>query len=128
MVDAIHIEVEDAVDGRDLIETLARRGVIGELVASEDHWEVELWSAREKPRRLLLDVEPVLRLWLSDRQRASIPLRIGERNLLEPRARSNIGELPAACGDGGPHVRVVSRRSREKGESHGSDREMEPVA
>ena len=53
----IRIEMGSAVDGRDLIDTLARRGLIGELVLANGRWEVEIDSPREEAQRLLLDVE-----------------------------------------------------------------------
>lgn len=124
MVEPIRIELETEIDGRELIDTLARHGLVGRLLYTGSRFEVELHSPREETRRLLLELEPALELWLADRGRASISLHVGARSRLVRRERPSSNELPG----GSPRVRILSRETGEKGEIHGNDRQMEPVA
>lgn len=124
MAEPVRIEIDTSADGSELIDTLARRGLIGRLLQAGSGWEVELDSPREETQRLLRDLEPALATWLADRHRASIPLRVGERSLVVRRVcRSSIA-LP----EGSPYVLALARAAEEKGGTYGSDRQMEPVA
>lgn len=124
MGEPVRIEAETADEGRELIDALARHGLIGRLVAAGGRWRVEIDSPREETQRLLLDLRPALAMWLADRHQASILLGVGARSLLVRRERPIGGELS----EGGPYVVGPSRKTREEGGIHGSDREMEPVA
>ena len=124
MAELIRIELESDSDGRELIDTLARRGLVGRLTYAGSRWEVEIHSPREETQRLLLDLEPALAAWLADRRRTSIPLHVGAHSLLVRRERPGGNEFS----EGGPRVRTLSREAGEKGGIHGNDRQMEPVA
>jgi len=100
VAEPIRIELETEAEGRELIDTLARHGLVGRLLYTEGCFEVELHSPREETRRLLLELEAALGLWLADRGRVSVPLHVGAR----------------------------SRETGEKGGIHGNDRQMESVA
>jgi hypothetical protein len=59
----IWIEVGGAVEGFDLRESLARRGIQAELVEAVGGWEVRVTSTREEPDRLLRDVTEAVEAW-----------------------------------------------------------------
>jgi hypothetical protein len=124
VAEPVHIEIESAVDGRDLVDTLARRGLVGRLLTAGSHWEIEIHSPHEETQRLLLDLEPALENWLADQHRIAIPLRVGPRALLVRGERSSSSEFP----DGSPSVMTPVRETGAKGEGNDNDREMEPVA
>lgn len=124
MAEPIRIEIETSSAGRELIDTLARRGLVGELRSAGSRFEVEIRSPREETRRLLLELEPALETWLADRHLASIPLQVGARSLLIRRELPGVNEFP----EGRPRAPTLSRETGEKGGIHGNDRQMESVA
>ena len=70
--------VSSADEGRDLIRVLAAHGLNAELSATIAGCRVEVRSAREETEALLSEVLRALALWLGDRRRDVIPLRVGE--------------------------------------------------
>lgn len=80
MAEKIRIEMASEREGADLVDALAVRGLVGELVSSERAWEVELGSAHEPTERLLAETEAALESWLADRRLESIRVRVGGRS------------------------------------------------
>jgi hypothetical protein len=76
------IRVGGRRDALDLVETLARRGLVAWARPGEQGWEVELRAEREPTARLLADVALAVRGWLEDVGRESLPLRVGDQSHL----------------------------------------------
>lgn len=99
----IRIEVQDAAEGIDLSDTLAVRGLCGELVANGRRWEVEVRCGREEAKRLLRDVAVALETWLADRRLDSIGLHSGERRYTV-RRHLGLSEVTAGARAGARNV------------------------
>jgi len=69
-------------DARDLTRLLARHGLPARAVGET----VQLVCRREKMNVVLADLAVALGTWLEDRQRDSIPLSAGDRQLVYGRA------------------------------------------
>ena len=83
MAEAIQIEVATAAHYADLVEALAGRSLVGELIHDEDRWIVEIRSRPEETEALLAEtlnalVAPGTSLPDDDPRAATV--RLGERS------------------------------------------------
>jgi hypothetical protein len=77
--DPVELEVGSAGEAGDLVDTLWRRGIPSRLAERGGRWQVEVRSPREEPLRLVAELATVLRPWLVEHGRASLPLRVARR-------------------------------------------------
>lgn len=81
MSEPIRIELASAVEGIDLVESLAVRGLCGELVVNGGRLEVQVRVKHGPPPRwLVAEVVVAVETWLADRRLASIPFSTGGRH------------------------------------------------
>lgn len=70
----IRIQVGGPVEGFDLRESLARRGIQATLAEAGGVWEVQVTSPREDPDRLFDDVSKAVESWRVGRDAGGITL------------------------------------------------------
>ena len=75
----IRVEVEDLVVGQELVELLARHGLIGNALDRGGRVEVVIVSERDETERLLREVAAALEGWLAEQGRSSMLVCVGDR-------------------------------------------------
>ncbi len=91
MAPPIRVGALDPTEARDLVESLAVRGLIATVEASGGKTFVELNEPHEETERLLGDLTVALETWLADRGRRTIEVRLGER-VIVVEAAADLGD------------------------------------
>ena len=87
MTTPIHVELPRVCDGVELVEFVAARGLVGSVVCTNDHCEIEIRDALDPDERLRREFEAALRSWLAQHEPPLIPASSPERGyVLRPPA------------------------------------------
>jgi hypothetical protein len=87
MTRTVHVELAGPRACSELIEFLGTRGLAAEVVATNEHCELEIAYAVEPEARLSSEVGAALRSWLAEHESPLVLAEAGERSyVLRPAA------------------------------------------